>query len=159
MPNATDRPIFDVYCLTDDEVLQRAEEIYAERMQRYGVMTRPEDAADYFRAKLAHRQHEEFHVLFLDQRHCILGCELLARGTLNGTDVYPREVAKRALLLNAAAIVCAHNHPSGDPEPSAADRAFTQRLMGALRLFDIRLLDHIVVGAKGAVSLAARGWT
>lgn len=144
--------------LSDDEVLARAEEIYLERMQRYGVMTRPEDAADYFRAKLAHLEHEEFHVLYLDVRHRILSCELHARGTLSGAAIYCREIAKRALLLNASALICAHNHPSGDPEPSVADRAITKRIADALNLLDLRLLDHVVVGVEGTVSFAERGW-
>lgn len=144
--------------LTDDEVLARAEEIYLDRMKRYGAMTRPEDAAEYFRAKLAHLGHEEFHVVYLDNRHRILSSELHARGTLDGATIYCRQIAKRALLLDAAAVICSHNHPSGNPEPSAADRAITKRIVDALNLLDIRLVDHVVVGAEGTVSFAERGW-
>lgn len=144
--------------LNDDEVLARAEEIYLERMKRYGAMTRPEDAADYFRAKLAHLGHEEFHAVYLDTRHRILSIEMHARGTLDGATVHCRQIAKRALLLDAAAVICSHNHPSGSPEPSTADRAITKRISDALTLLDIRLLDHVVVGLEGTVSFAERGW-
>lgn len=146
------------YTLSDDEVLARAERIYLGRMQRHGAITRPEDAADFFRARLAHLEHEEFHVLFLDQRHRILGCEMLIRGTIDGAAIYTREVVKRALLLNAASVIVSHNHPSGDPSPSAADRAITKRLSDAFQLMDMRVLDHVVVAASGTVSLAERGW-
>jgi DNA repair protein RadC len=99
-----------------------------------------------------------FACLFLDTRHRVICFEPLFRGTIDGAAVYPREVLKRALHHNAGAVILSHNHPSGDCEPSEADRSITRRLREALGLVDIRLLDHIVVAAGGHVSLAERGW-
>ena len=96
--------------------------------------------------------------MFLDTRHRIIAIEMLFRGTIDGAEVHPREVARMALKLNAAAVIVAHNHPSGNPEPSAADRAVTAQLKQALGLLDVRLLDHFVVSATQETSLAARGW-
>ena len=95
--------------------------------------------------------------MFLNNQHQLIKDEILFSGTIDGASVYPREVAKRALELNAAAVIFAHNHPSGHPEPSSADRAITKRLSGSLELFDIRVLDHIVVGGAETVSFAERG--
>ena len=99
-----------------------------------------------------------FAVLFLDTRHRALAFEELFRGGLDGAEVHPREIVRRALAHNAAALIVGHNHPSGNPEPSAADRAVTARLKQALALVDLRLLDHFIVGDGPPVSLAARGW-
>ena len=100
----------------------------------------------------------ELLALFLDTRHRALAFEEMFRGTLDGAEVHPREVVRRALAHNAAALIVGHNHPSGNPEPSAADRALTARLKQALALVDVRLLDHFIVADGPAVSLAARGW-
>lgn len=142
---------------SDEQVLKQAEEILARRLTRQGVMTSPADAKDFLRLRLAGLEHEEFHTIFLDQRHRIIACETLARGTIDGAEVHPREVAKRALIHNAAAVVLAHNHPSGNLEPSDADRFLTQRLVEALRLLEIRVLDHFIVSPAGATSFAERG--
>jgi DNA repair protein RadC len=96
--------------------------------------------------------------MFLDARHRLVGFEELFNGTIDGADVHPREVARRALERNAAAVIVGHNHPSGNPEPSPADRAVTGRLKQALALVDVRLLDHFIVGDGPATSMAARGW-
>ena len=117
----------------------------------------PADTEAYLLARLRHLPHELFCCLYLDNRHRVLGFKELFRGTIDGTSVYPREVVKEALSNNAAAIIVAHNHPSGVAEPSQADERITRRLKAALELVDIRLLDHLVVGDGGAVSLAARG--
>ncbi|GHW03181.1 DNA repair protein RadC, putative [Vibrio cholerae] len=98
-----------------------------------------------------------FAVLFLDNQHRLIEFKELFRGTVDAASVYPREVLKEALNVNAAAVIFAHNHPSGDPEPSQTDRRITQRLKDALSLVDIRVLDHVVVG-KSSVSFAERGW-
>jgi DNA repair protein RadC len=95
--------------------------------------------------------------MFLDTRHRMIACEEMFRGTLDGAEVHPREVAKRALGLNAAAVILAHNHPSGNPDPSAADRAVTARLKQALSLVEVRLLDHFIVGDGEATSMAQKG--
>ena len=101
--------------------------------------------------------HEEFHIVWLDQRHQILDCQRLFIGTIDGASVYPREVVRAALAVNAGAAILAHNHPSGQPEPSTADRAITRELIAALKLVGVRVLDHLVIGAGHVVSMAARG--
>ncbi|TWI13631.1 RadC family protein [Aerolutibacter ruishenii] len=127
-------------------------------LQRGETMTDPQAAGRYFAQRLRGRPHEVFAVLFLDTRHRALGFEELFQGTLDGAEVHPRVVVQRALALNAAAVIVGHNHPSGNPEPSAADRAVTARLKQALALVDLRLLDHFVIADGPPVSLAARGW-
>ncbi len=119
---------------------------------------KPSDAASCFRARLGDLSYEVFSCLFLDTRHRIICFESLFRGTLDGATVHPREVLKRALQHNAAAVILGHNHPSGDSEPSEADRSITIKLASALALVDVRLLDHLVVTGRGHVSLAERGW-
>ena len=127
-------------------------------LERGEAMTDPAMAGRYFAQRLRHFGHEVFAVLFLDTRHRALGFEELFRGSIDGAEVHPREVVRRALAHNAAAVIVGHNHPSGCPDPSAADRALTARLKQALGLVDVRLLDHFVVGDGTPVSLAARGW-
>jgi DNA repair protein RadC len=143
---------------TDEEILAAAEHILRSRLTRLGQIAEPSAAGDYLRARCAHSEREVFGCLFLDSRHHILACEDLFFGTIDGAEVHPREVVRRGLLLNAAAVICFHNHPSGNLEPSAADRAVTATLKQALAVIDIRLLDHIVVSAEGFSSMAARGW-
>lgn len=145
----------------DDATLRRAMRIMEDRAAKYGVLdaalTDPGMAKDYVRLKLAEQEREVFACLFLDNRHRLLKYDELFYGTIDGANVYPREVAKAALLNNAAAVIFTHNHPSGVPEPSEADKAITKRLTAALELFDIRALDHIVVGGNDTVSFAERG--
>jgi DNA repair protein RadC len=117
----------------------------------------PADTEAFLLAKLRHLPHERFCCLYLDNRHRVLRFDALFRGTIDGTSVYPREVVKEALAVNAAAVILAHNHPSGVAEPSQADERITRRLKSALELVDIRLLDHLIVGDSGATSLASRG--
>ena len=128
------------------------------RLERGETLTDPGAAGRYFAQRLRGHPNEVFAVLFLDTRHRALAFEELFRGTVDGAEVHPREVVRRALVHNAAAVIVGHNHPSGSAEPSAADRAVTARLKQALALVDIRLLDHFVVGDGVPVSLAARGW-
>lgn len=146
------------YLADDVTILAQAEAILRRRLERLGAITDPTQASEFFRMRLARLEHEEFHVMYLDTRHRIIAVDPpLSRGTIDGAEVHPREVVKAALTHNAAAVILAHNHPSGNPEPSAADRAITTRLKQALALVDIRVLDHIVVG-ETCTSLAARGW-
>lgn len=112
----------------------------------------------FLKARLRCQEREIFAVLFLDHRHRLISYRELFQGTLDSAAVYPREVVKEALRQNAAAVILSHNHPSGSPEPSQADRAITWRLRDALALVDIRVLDHIVVGEGAVVSMAGRGW-
>jgi len=127
-------------------------------LERGAALSDPAAAGRCFSQHLRGLPHEAFAALFLDTRHRTLGFEILATGTVDGAEVHPREVVRRALACNAAAVIVGHNHPSGNPEPSAADRAVTARLKQALALVDLRLLDHFVIGDGPPVSLAARGW-
>ena len=102
-------------------------------------------------------EHEAFCIIYLDNRHRVISFQELFRGTIDGTSVYPREVVKESLKKNAAAIILAHNHPSGISEPSQADERITKRLKAACELVDIRVLDHLIVGKDGVTSLATRG--
>lgn len=117
----------------------------------------PIDTETFLQARMQHLDHELFCCLYLDNRHRVLRFDELFRGTIDGTSVYPREVVKEALGINAAAVILAHNHPSGVAEPSQADERITRRLKSALELVDIRLLDHLIVGDGAATSLASRG--
>ena len=120
-------------------------------------MRSPADTEAFLKAHMRHLDHEIFCCLFLDNRHRVLCFETLFRGTIDGTSVYPREVVKEALAVNAAAIILAHNHPSGVAEPSQADERITKRLKSALELVDIRLLDHLIIGDGSSTSMASRG--
>lgn len=144
---------------TEDEILRAAEEILTRRFQRGEAITDPAAAGRILKMRLAHLDHEVFCVMFVDTRHQVIAIEDLFYGTIDGCEVHPRVVVKRALELNAAAVILGHQHPSGNPEPSAADRAITSQLKAALGLVDVRLLDHFVVGgASSPVSMAAKGW-
>jgi DNA repair protein RadC len=121
------------------------------------VFNSPQLVKDYVQLRLGALPHEVFAVLFLDAQHRLIVCEELFRGTLTQTSVYPREVVKRSLELNAASVILAHNHPSGTLEPSRADELLTQTLRSSLQLIDVRVLDHLVVGHTGAMSFAERG--
>ncbi len=142
---------------TENDILAAAEDILARRLQREGSIGNPRDSEQYLRMRMAHLPHEEFHVVWLDNRHRILATDKLFTGTIDGASVHPREVIRAALRHNAAACILAHNHPSGVAEPSAADRAITKELIDGLKCISVRVLDHIVVGAGECVSMAARG--
>lgn len=139
-------------------VLELARRHLAEELQRGEALTDPLAAERFLRARLRDLDHEVFAAMFLDAQHRVLAFEILARGTLDGAAVYPREVVKAALRQQAAAVIFAHNHPSGVVEPSAADRALTERLRQALATVDVRVLDHLVIGEGAPASFAARGW-
>lgn len=143
--------------ITDHDVLAAAETLLRSKLERQGSIGNPQDASDFLRMRLGALTHEEFHIMWLDNRHQILGCEKLFNGTIDGASVHPREIVKAALQINACAAILAHNHPSGNPEPSTADRAITQEIVAALKLIGIRVLDHIVVGAGTTISMASRG--
>ena len=128
------------------------------RLRRGGRLESPGDTCRYAEARLRGYRAEVFAALFLDARHRVIAFEPLFRGTVNGASVHPREVVRRALVHNAAAVILAHNHPSGVAEPSYADRAVTERLEQALATVDVRVLDHLVVGDGETVSFVERGW-
>jgi len=139
-------------------VMELARRALAEDMQRGNIFDSPQAVRDWLRLRLAPLPHEVFMVIMLDAQHRLLEANELFRGTLTQTSVYPREVVKLALQRNAAAVIFAHNHPSGVAEPSSADELLTRSLKQALALVDIKVLDHFVVGGNAApVSFAERG--
>jgi DNA repair protein RadC len=138
-------------------VLEMSRRYLAAEMNRGDPLTSPEATRAFIKSKLYHYPHEVFACLFLDNRHQVLRYEELFNGTIDGASVHPREVVRRALELGAAAVIFAHNHPSGVTEPSQADLRITQRLKDALALMDIRVLDHIIVGDGQGISFAERG--
>ena len=138
-------------------VMEVARRALAQQMAAAPVFDSPQRVKDYLGLQLAGKSQEVFAVLFLDAQHRLLRLEELFQGTLTQTSVYPREVLKRALALNAGAVVLAHNHPSGLAEPSRADEYLTQTLKTALKMIDVLVLDHIVVGQGQVVSMAERG--
>lgn len=139
-------------------VLEMARRHLREALERGDAITSPDLTRAFLLRHLRDHPYEVFAALFLDTRHRVIRYEELFRGTVDGASVYPREVARKALHLNATAVIFAHNHPSGIAEPSASDRAITDRLRQALALFDIRVLDHIVIGDGEMFSFAEHGW-
>ena len=147
----TTRPV------TADEIVATALDILAVRLPHTDALTNPEAVKNYLATQFAELEHEVFACLFLDNRHRVIRYEEMFRGTIDGCSVHPREVVKAALSANAAAVILAHNHPSGVAEPSRADTQLTRRLTDALALVDVRILDHLVVGGAETVSFAERG--
>lgn len=141
------------------KLMEQAESLLRTRVRSDGEqLSDPSTAGNMFRYRLAGHDREVLAVAFLNARHKIIAVEDLFAGTIDGAEIHTRVIAKRALELNAVAIIMAHNHPSGSLEPSAADRSCTNRCKTALAVLDIRLLDHFVVSPEGYTSLAARGW-
>ncbi|HKA38624.1 MAG TPA: DNA repair protein RadC [Burkholderiales bacterium] len=138
-------------------VMEMARRVLKEKLERGSALGSPQAVRDYLRLKLQERPHEIFVGVFLDAQNRVLAVEELFRGTLTQTSVYPREVVKRALYHNAAAVIFAHNHPSGIAEPSRSDETLTQALKQSLALVDVKVLDHFVIGAGAAMSFAERG--
>ena len=142
--------------MTALQVFEKAAELLEHQYKREHSFTNPEHTKRYLSMKLGHQEREVFAVLFLDNQHQLISYQELFYGTVDSASVYPREVAKAALQANAAAVIFAHNHPSGIAEPSECDKRITTRLVDALKLLDIRVLDHVVVGSP-CVSFAERG--
>jgi DNA repair protein RadC len=139
-------------------VLEVARRCLGHELRRNDTLRNPLDSAAFLRTRMSEYPYEVFAAVFLDNRHRVIAFEELFRGTIDGTSVHPREVVRACLRHNAAAVIFAHNHPSGVAEPSESDRAITNELREALGLIGVRLLDHFVVGADAPVSLAQRGW-
>lgn len=139
------------------ELVQHALDLLQCEIRKADVLASPDAVRDYLRLFLGDRPHEIFVIVFLDSQHRVLDVIELFRGTLTQTTVYPREVVIEALARNAAAVLLAHNHPSGNAEPSRSDEMLTQTIKSALELVDIRLLDHFVVTHSTALSFAERG--
>jgi DNA repair protein RadC len=138
-------------------VLELARRAMAEQLRERPALASPEAVARYLQLHLAARQHEVFAVLFLDSQHRLIALEEMFRGTLTRTSVYPREVVLRALHHHAGAVILAHNHPRGQVQASAADKAVTQSLQAALGLVDIQVLDHVIVAPGASLSMASEG--
>lgn len=150
-PNGRYRPA------TEREVLDGAATIYAQQIKGCDALTSPEATCAYLKAKLSGRVAEAFCVLFLDNRHRPIAFRELFYGTIDGCSVHPRKVVREVIACGAAAVIFAHNHPSGVTEPSQADLRITERLKEALSLVDVRVLDHIIIGEGPGVSFAERG--
>lgn len=143
--------------ISADEIIGFARILLGRRYRRGAALTSSETTKEYLSVQIGKFEYEVFCALYLDNQHRVICFEQLFQGTIDGCAVYPREVLKRALALNAAAVIFAHNHPSGVAEPSGADINITRRLKEALTTVDIRVLDHFVVGGNGVVSFAERG--
>ncbi len=143
--------------MSDDRIIERALEILERRAHSGSALTSPASVRDYLRLALAEKDHEVFVCVWLDAQHRVLKFEELFRGTLTQTAVYPREVVRAALRVNAAACILAHNHPSGAAQPSHADELLTCTLRDALALIDCKVLDHFIVAGSHAISFAERG--
>jgi DNA repair protein RadC len=143
--------------VSDEEVIAAALRILSARLARSNALTGPCATRDYLAVRFSDLEHEVFACLFLDTRHRVIACEELFRGTVDGSSVHPREVVKRALAHNAAAVILSHNHPSGVAEPSEADRSITVKLAKALAVVEVRVVDHLIVGGATVVSMAERG--
>ena len=139
-------------------VLEMGRRHLAERMRKKPALENPQAVRDYLKSMLRHEPHEVFGCLFLDSKHQVLTFEALFRGSIDNTSVHPREVVKRSLANNAAAVILCHNHPSGNSDPSQADRQLTKRLQKALDLIDVRVLDHFIIGDGEPLSMAECGW-
>jgi DNA repair protein RadC len=150
-------PLISYQVEDPDAVIARALAILASRVKARPVVDSPGVVKDYLRLALAHLEHEVFGILFLDNHMGVIEDEVMFRGTLNQTSVYPREVVKAAIKHNASAVLLYHNHPSGKAEPSRADEHLTSGLRQALTLVDVKVLDHLVVTNTDVVSFAERG--
>ncbi|GGU49261.1 UPF0758 protein [Pseudomonas laurentiana] len=139
-------------------VMEMARRHLAERLRRDSALESPQAVKDYLKAELRHEPHEVFGCLFLDSKHRVLAFEVLFRGSIDSASVYPRQVIKRSLAHNAAALILCHNHPSGVSEPSQSDVILTRRLKTALELVDVRVLDHFIIGDGEPLSMVEYGW-
>jgi DNA repair protein RadC len=134
-----------------------ARRVLSRRVRKGTLLTSPQDVRSYLAVQLGLLEHEVFAVIFVDAQHRLIRYQEMFRGTLTQTSVYPREIVKEALACNAAAVLLAHNHPSGSPEPSRADEFLTQQLKRVLALVDVRVLDHLIVAGATITSFAERG--
>ncbi|EAC1376130.1 DNA repair protein RadC [Escherichia coli] len=151
-------PLSPILPLTAQRTIKRALTLLDRHLRETGVaFTSTQAARDWLKLKMAGLEREEFMVLYLNQQNQLISHETLFAGSISSTEVHPREVVKRALYFNAAAVLFAHNHPSGDITPSQADKTITQRLVQALQLVDIRVPDHLIVGGRQIYSFAEHG--
>lgn len=142
----------------EEQIIEQALSILTSRLKVKGnAFNSAHTVKAYLRLQLEQKEREHFAVLFLDNQNCLIQYKVLFKGTINAASVYPREVIKEALLCNAASVILSHNHPSGNPEPSHQDISLTKKLLAALQLVDIRLLDHMIVGHNEIVSMQSLG--
>ena len=139
------------------DIIAMAKKLINRQFSKGRLMGCAESSKDFLALKLGQLEHETFCIIFLDTRHKVVAFEELFRGTIDGASVHPREVVKEALSVNASAVILAHNHPSGVPEPSQSDINITQQLKNVLAVVDVRVLDHIIVGGATTVSMAELG--
>lgn len=146
------------HVMSDQEIIDQALAILEARLRKTEFrVSESSSASAYLRLKYSELEHESFNVMYLNANHELIQLKEMFRGTIDGAAVYPREVVKAALDFNAAAVILSHNHPSGNCQPSLADKNITQRLIDALRLVDVRVLDHIVVGGSDSYSFSEHG--
>lgn len=144
--------------MSEDDVINSAISILEARLKEpEALFTSSNDTKNYLKLKFSELEYETFSLLLLNNQHGLISCQELFRGTINGAAVYPREVVKVTLAFNAAAVIFTHNHPSGQVQPSSADKAITSRLKSALESVDIRVLDHVIVGGRQTFSFAEHG--
>lgn len=143
---------------TEQDILMMASKITQQKLSKGEELSSPTLVKLYLMNILGSREHEVFMVIFLDGQNRVISYDEMFKGTIDAASVYPREVVKAALSHNAKSVILCHNHPSGLPEPSQADRRITRRLADALNLVEVSVIDHFVVGTEGAVSFAERGW-
>lgn len=152
-----DRGLYEINgAIQPDDIIKLAADILYEGLSQREVLSSPNDVARFLQLRLAHEEHENFAVLFLDAKNRVITYQKVFSGTIDSAAVYPRVVAKLALTFNAAAVIVAHNHPSNDCEPSEADKRLTRQLKESLALVDIRVLDHFIVSRAGWMSFAER---
>ena len=143
--------------LSDEEIVKRASLILERKAKYEATFSSPSAVRTFLQTKLYNLEREVFSVMFLDTKHKLISYEELFKGTLDSAHIYPREVAKSALLHNCGSVILAHNHPSGDSTPSGADKRITEKLVECLGLFDINILDHIIIGKGETTSFAEHG--
>lgn len=142
----------------NQKVVDRALKMLSTRIQEPEmIITSPDTVKAFLQCKIAHKEHEVFCVMFLNNQHELIEFQEMFRGTINAASVHPREIVKEALKLNAAAVILSHNHPSGVPEPSLSDVDITRTLKDILNVVDVRILDHIIITSHGTTSMAERG--
>jgi DNA repair protein RadC len=144
-------------CFSEQDILEAAAHIMERRLSQVSVFTSIDAVKEFLLFKLGAEEREHFLVMFLSPQHNLISAEIMFSGTLTQTSVYPREVVRRALMLNASSVILSHNHPSGTTDPSRADELLTQTLKSALHMIDVRVVDHIIVADKTTLSFAERG--
>jgi len=143
--------------VSETQILYWAKSILEEKFNRSNYLASPDCTREFLKLLFANKSREEFVMIFLDNQHAVIGHEVLFQGTIDGANVYPREVVKATLTHDAAVVILSHNHPSGTSEPSEADKRLTSRIIDSLNTIDVKVLDHLIVGGTSITSFAERG--